>query len=135
LNRSLWAALAVSILLASGCASKKADGTAPPPVPKEAERAEHKGPVCMLERWLPTGMKYEEIDEIDVKKTWYGSTDGMLAPLADEAREVGANVVMRVRVGHSVGAIAWARPFAEGMAVWVPEMTDETCEKLKGQLL
>lgn len=135
MNRSLWAPLAITLMLAGGCATKNPDGTAPTPEPEEVERAEHKGPVCMLERWLPTGMKYEEIDEIDVKKTWYGSTDGMLSPLADEAREVGANVVMSVRTGHSVGLVAWARPYAEGMAVWVPEMTDEMCEKLKGQLL
>jgi hypothetical protein len=42
---------------------------------------------------------------------------------------------MRVRSGVSVGAIAWARPYAEGMAVFAPDMTDDICEKLKGKLL
>ena len=130
------AAVALAIALSAGCASRnKADQPKPPPEPEKPARAPHKGPVCLLERWLPTGMKYEEIEEIDVKKTWYGSIDAVKGPLADEAREIGANVVMRMRTGMKVGAIAWARPYAEGQAVFAPEMTDELCEKLKGELL
>lgn len=127
--------LAASLL---GCASKTPDpqvAAQRPAEPEKPERAPHKGPVCLLERWLPTGMKYEEIEEVSVKKTWYGTVDAVLPPLADEARELGANVVMRMRSGMKIGAIAWARPYAEGQAVWAPDMTDEQCEKLKGQLL
>lgn len=125
----------VSIAALAGCASKKPD---PEPVVQQAEEPErpaHQGPVCMLERWLPTGMKYEKIDSVDVKKRWYGNPDAMLTPLADEAREMGANVVMRVKTGVSVGLIAWAAPYAEGDAVFAPDMTDEICEKLKGKML
>jgi hypothetical protein len=132
------AAALLAALLGAGCATKQPEAeaaAAKPAEPETPERPAHKGPVCLMERWLPTGMKYEEIHDIDVKKTWYGTTDAMLAPLADEAREVGANVVMRMRVGMSMGAIAWARPYAEGKAVWAPDMTDDLCEKLKGQLL
>jgi hypothetical protein len=123
--------LATTVLILAGCASSPDE----PEEPEPPARAVHKGPVCLLDRWLPTGMKYEEIEEISVKKAWYGSPDAMLAPLADEAREIGANVVMRVNTGVSPGLIAWAAPYAEGQAVWAPEMTDELCEKLKGKLL
>lgn len=126
--------LMVAAVVISGCASKKPEVVAEPEV-EEPERAPHNGPVCLLERWLPTGTKFEEIDDVDAKKGWYGSIDSVLPMLADEAREVGANVVMRMRTGMSVGAIAWARPYAEGKAVWVPDFKDETCEKLGGKLL
>lgn len=126
--------LVVAAAVSSGCASKKPEVVAQPKV-EVPDRPAHKGPVCLLERWLPTGTKYEELDDVDAKKGWYGSIDSVLPMLADEAREEGANVVMRMRTGMSVGAIAWARPYAEGKAVWAPDFTDEMCEKLGGKLL
>lgn len=88
----------------------------------------------MLERWLPADSKYEEIEEVYTKKWFYGGTDGQIAYLADMARELGANVIHKVKSGHSVGLIAWAAPYAMGDAVYMPDMTEELCEKLKGEL-
>ena len=123
----------LAALTLAACASRRNEPAAPPE-PEPPARAAFKGPVCLLERWLPAGTKYEEIEEVSVKKAFYGSVEGLLPSLADQARELGANVVHKMRTGHSVGLIAWARPYAYGDGVLAPDMTEEMCEKLKGAL-
>ena len=118
----------------AGCASRKASEAPVVAEPEPVARPAHKGPVCLLERWLPTGTKYDEVEEVSVKKAFYGSVDGLLPDLADQAREMGANVVHKMRSGQSVGLIAWARPYAYGDAVQAPGFAEEQCEKLGGRL-
>jgi hypothetical protein len=129
--------LLLSLLVAfafGGCASRSKEAVQAPPEPEPVARPAHKGPVCLLEKWLPTGTKFEDVEEVSVKKAFYGSVDGILPDLADQARELGANVVHKMRTGQSIGLIAWARPYAYGDGVFVPTITDEQCEKLGGRL-
>jgi len=77
--------------------------------------------VFITKQSLPQGVAYVSISTIDVGKIWYGSTDGVLASLADRARELGANAVIETKTWHQPAGFAWAAPEGSGLAVRVTD--------------
>jgi hypothetical protein len=71
---------------------------------------------------LPRSVAYVSVSTIDVGKIWYGSTDGVLASLADRARQLGANAVIETKTWHQPAGFAWAAPEGSGLAVRVADI-------------
>lgn len=99
---------------------------AEPPTP-------HAEPVCMLRAPLPSNIKHKVVGRVESSKQWYGSTDGIITNMAAEARRVGADAVVGMQAGQSIGFFAWARPVGYGMGVKLENRADLDCLKLGGE--
>jgi hypothetical protein len=127
--RNAITAVIIAALLA-GCAAKSRTKVAKdaPTLPA------YSGPVCFLPTPLPPDVKATRVGEIIGSKRWYGGTTEVLQVAADEARRSGADLVVNVKSGHRVGAIAWARPVATGDSYRLDEGVTIDCVKLGGTL-
>jgi len=59
-----------------------------------AAEPSHARPVCVLWGSLPTEYTFGELGRIKATKRTYGGTDELNRPIADEARRVGADVII-----------------------------------------
>ncbi len=75
--------------------------------------------VFVTDQGLPGSVAFVPISTIDVGKAWYGSTDEVLATMADRARELGANAVIQTKTWHQPAGFAWYSPEGSGLAVRV----------------
>jgi len=92
------------------------------------------GPVCLLTSPVAPDVKHSPIGEIEASKQWYGGTDELLPLIADEARKLGANTVIRVKVGQRIGGLAWARPVGSGQAIKIEDFKAFNCQSSGGTL-
>ena len=83
----------------------------------ESRYPPHPGPVFFTKDVPPPGAPLEYLGEIKLKRGTYGSMDPLLDELADHARKLGADGVVRLRTGREAAAFAWAVPYANGLAV------------------
>lgn len=116
-SRSLkWLLAAASAAVLSACGVTGYSSVEP-----AAAASPWAGSVCILEgRDLPTGIKRRAIGTLEAtQQVGYGSTDGLMPTLANEARKVGANAIVNVWSGHRPSAFSWARPMANGEGVRV----------------
>jgi hypothetical protein len=122
-------AVAASILLA-GCAARS--------VHTVADRAQpvtpHVEPVCMLKSPLPSSIPHAIVGRIDASKQFYGGSNQLIPFMADEARKMGADVVVNLRVGQKMGWFAWAHPYGSGTGVKLSNKADLNCLALGGEL-
>ncbi|MDR0251509.1 MAG: hypothetical protein LBI35_09450 [Burkholderiales bacterium] len=129
MNRALisLATIAACAVLA-GCAARASTKLS-------SEMAEaHTWPVCILRAPLPENIEKTILGFIKASNRSYGSMNEVLFMMAEDARKIGADAVINVRARHQVGALAWARPVAEGQAVKITEKEDFDCLKLGGEL-
>lgn len=123
--------IALSIALAlTGCAatsSSTKSATAPAAGP-------YTGPVCLLTSPVAPEVKHSVFGDIEASKQWYGGTDELLPLIADEARKLGANTVIRVKVGQRIGGLAWARPVGSGQAIKIEDFKAFNCQSSGGTL-
>ncbi|MCB1886276.1 MAG: hypothetical protein KDH20_01605 [Rhodocyclaceae bacterium] len=78
------------------------------------------GPVLITPARIPDGVKFEVVGSIQAEaRTGYSGAASLYPLLADEARRIGANAVVRVQDGRSVSGFSWSAPHVTGMAVRV----------------
>jgi len=121
--------LSTAIIL-SGCAataSSTKHANAPTSLP-------YTGPVCLLTSPVAPDVKNVYVGEIEASKEWYGGTDELLPLIADEARKLGSNAVINVKVGQKIGLWAWARPTGSGKAIKIEDFKSFNCQASGGTL-
>jgi hypothetical protein len=77
----------------------------------------HTKEVFVTTESLPSSVKYELLEIIDVGKVWYGSSRNVKESLADRARTIGADAVVDVKTWHQPSGWSWAAPHGSGKAV------------------
>lgn len=122
------AALAIAL---TGCAAvRESDLREHRPTSMKA----HSGPVCMMKSPMPQHVEHEPLGLIESYSRFYGPMDPILDALAEEARSIGANAVVRLNPRHKMGLIAWARPFADGQGIRIADPASFDCLKFGGEL-
>lgn len=124
-------AIAALALAMTGCAAvREADIRDRNP----ANIKPHSGPVCLLKSPMPQHVTHENLGLVESYSRFYGSMDPILDALAEEARSIGANAVVRLNPRHKFGLVAWARPFADGQGVRIADPASFDCLKFGGEL-
>ncbi len=120
---------AVCMVLA-GCAARAVNSAADRTKPVMP----HVEPVCMLKSPLPSSILHTVVGNIDASKQFYGGSDQLIPLMADEARKMGADVVVNMRTGQKMGMFAWARPYGSGTGVKLQNKADLNCLALGVEL-
>lgn len=83
-------------------------------------------PVLLFSGTLPRSVEYEVLGTIVVRKATAAGDDWALERLAEEARTVGTNAVMGVRMGFTPLLGAWVAPKGTDIAVRItaPRLED-----------
>jgi hypothetical protein len=81
---------------------------------------------------LPPGAAYEELAQVKAIEGWYGELAQAERKLAEDARAIGADAVIRVHVWHAPRAFAWAAPHAEGVAVKILKPESVNLDQVPG---
>jgi hypothetical protein len=92
----------------------------------------HQGRVFITEQSLPSSVEFELISTIEVEKKWYGSSTNAITPLAERARELGANAVIQLKTWFAPSGFSWAAPHAAGQAVKVKNINSLESNGIKG---
>ncbi len=121
----------IAVALLSGCAAVRESDLREH---HESRIAPHSGPVCLMKAPMPPQVAHEDLGLIESYSRFYGSMDPILDALAEEARSIGANAVVRVNPRHKMGLIAWARPFADGRGIKLANAAEFDCLKFGGEL-
>jgi hypothetical protein len=112
------------ILLVSACA----ENTTTPVAGTEAVKTypAHNRQVKLVQGELPPGTDYEVLGKVKAIDAWYGGSENVEREIAQDARALGADAVIQVKIWFAPRALAWAAPHAEGMAVKLrrPESVD-----------
>lgn len=82
----------------------------------------HHDKVFITQQPLPAGVEFELISTVDVGKIWYGSSNDVLASMADRARELGANGVVQAKTWIQPSGFSWAAPHGSGQAVRISDI-------------
>jgi uncharacterized protein YbjQ (UPF0145 family) len=77
----------------------------------------HEQKVFLTESTLSAAAIGDTVAQIDVGEVSYQSTEVVLQRMADQARAVGANVVMNVRIWRGGSGFSWVAPQSSGTAV------------------
>jgi len=118
-----------TVAFLGGCASVSSSST--PYVPLSEQTV---GSIFITQSDLPSEIEYEVIGLIKANaRQGYDSVESLYPMLADEARKVGANAVIKVYGGKTVSAFSWASPYTGGTAVKVKDT--EALKKLDGKFL
>lgn len=88
----------------------------------------------MLKSPLPSSISHQIVGDIDASKQFYGGSGALVPLMADEARKMGADVVVNLRTGQKMGMFAWARPYGTGTGVKLTNKADLHCLSLGGEL-
>jgi hypothetical protein len=97
------------------------------------------GPVCLLAGDLPEPYHATPIGRIKATKGTYGNPDNLMKPMADEARRVGADVIVDLQANTRFkGPLPWrvAAPTGDGQAM---KLVDDgqafDCAQAGGQVM
>ncbi|HEY4344314.1 MAG TPA: hypothetical protein VGN05_08205 [Parvibaculum sp.] len=94
--------------------------------------AAHKNKVWITKAELPAGTKYEALETVDVGSKWYGGADKADLMLANRARAIGADAVIRVSTWHQPSGFSWSAPHGHGEAVKLLDPKSVDLTKLEG---
>lgn len=97
-----------------------------------ANAAAYAGPVCMMEAPLSPDVKHRVIGEVEASKQWYGNQAELVPHLADEARKLGGNAVVKIKLSQQIGLWAWARPVGSGEAIHIADFKAFNCRDAGG---
>lgn len=125
-------AVLCAVVLLAGCGSKavvqKWKGSEPPMTP-------YSGPVCLLPKPLPDGVKSVLLGRAVANQQGYGGYAKVKGALSEVARGVGANAVVDQKQKMKLfGWLAAARPQVWGLAVRVDDASGFNCEAEGGRL-
>ena len=126
----LLAAVFTFVQVLTGCAARAVNNAAS----KGTAAAPHVEPVCVLKSPLPSSIPHTVVGEIDASRRWYGGVGTLIPLMADEARKMGADVVVNLRSGHKIGLFAWSTPYATGTGVKLANRADLNCAANGGEL-
>ncbi len=101
-----------------------------------AAEPSHTRPVCILEGSLPTEYTFRELGRIKATKRTYGGVDELSRPIADEARRVGADVIISYNADQRFKSpLPWRlkAPTGMGIAVKLTGGPPLDCAALRGQ--
>ncbi len=96
------------------------------------------GPVCLLAGDLPEPFHATAIGRIKATKGTYGSSDNLMKPMADEARRVGADVIVDLQAGTRFkGPLPWrvAAPTGDGQAMKLIDGDAFDCAQAGGHVM
>ena len=97
------------------------------------------GPVCLLAGDLPDGVTATTIGRVKATKGSYGSVDNLMLPMANEARRVGADAIIKMQADQRFkGPLPWRynAPTGDGFAVQLTAESEPLdCVAAGGQLL
>jgi uncharacterized protein YbjQ (UPF0145 family) len=122
--------VSITCILLSGCAGRAVNNA----VDRGTAMAPHVEPVCMLKSPLPSSIRYSIVGEINSSQQFYGSSEPLIPLMADEARKMGADAVVNLKLGHKMGMLAWSRPYGLGTGVKLANPGDLNCLALGGEL-
>jgi len=83
---------------------------------------------------LPPEIQYQIVDNLDVSKKTYGSSDHVKRELADEARNKGADAIIGLKIWFSPSLFGWATPHASGIAIKIINSANVDLRSLDGEL-
>jgi hypothetical protein len=121
-------AMAQSILLNPVTATYGTPWVTPLPKGGSANTLDTK--VLITTRSLPVGGEFEALGALYVQSRWPGSTSKAKKLLAEQAKDMGANVVVEARVWQGLAFPAVVAPQGSGIAVLVKDY--ELLESLAG---
>ncbi len=97
------------------------------------------GNICLLAGAPPGGVKYEVLGRIVATKRTYGGSDELFAPMARQARLLGADAIINLQAGQRFkGPLPWriTSPTGSGQAIKVlPDSPRIECLLVGGNLL
>ena len=116
------------VLIALAAATLAACGTRAKVQPdrQAAMYAPNNGPMCLLAGALPTDIRYQVLGRVTATKRTYGSTEELYAPMAREARKLGADAIINLQADHRFkGPMPWrvTAPTGDGTAVKIVSET------------
>ena len=120
----------IACILLCSCAARTVNNAAD----KGTVATPHVEPVCMLKSPLPSSIRHTIVGRIDASKQFYGSSGALIPLMAEEARKMGADVVVNLVVGQKMGMFAWARPYGSGTGIKLVDKADLACLALGGEL-
>jgi len=124
----------VLLLAAAALAGCGTTSTSTPNAKTGAAAPAYAGPVCVMEAPLSPDTKHSVIGEVEASKQWYGHQAELVPHLADEARKLGANAVVKVKLSQQIGLWAWARPVGSGEAISIADFKAFSCKDAGGVL-
>ena len=107
--------------------------TAPPPGATAVKSyPAHGKQVRIVRSDLPPGSSYEVLAALKAIEGGYGELATAERKLADDARAIGADAVINVKVWHAPRFGAWAAPHAEGVAVKITKPESVNLDQVPG---
>jgi len=122
-------ALPVMAAFLVGCGTTSSSKPAPA---SSAATEAYTGPVCLMEAPLSPDVKHRVIGDVEASKQWYGHQSELVPHLADEARKLGANAVVKIKLSQQIGLWAWARPVGSGEAIQIDDFKAFNCKDAGG---
>lgn len=117
-------------LLFVGCSERQ---TMPPPGATAVKSyPAHGKQVRIVRSDLPAGSNYEVLAMVKAIEGGYGELATAERKLADDARSLGADAVINVKVWHAPRLGAWAAPHAEGLAVKITRPESVNLDQVPG---
>jgi hypothetical protein len=92
----------------------------------------HANKVFISAKDLPAGIAYDTIAQIEVGRVWYGDDDMVKIPMADKARELGADAVIKTVIWRQPAGWAWSAPQGSGTAVKLQDKSQVDFTKIPG---
>ena len=111
------AAMIAAALIATGCAENTTKPASGVSNATGKSYPAHNRKIRIVKGDLPSGVTYEPIAEVKAIKGWYGELRDAEKEIADNARAVGADAIIREKAWHAPRAFTWAAPHAEGLAI------------------
>jgi hypothetical protein len=109
----------------AGCSTvRTVAGIGPPESDIQAVYPEHKNKVYIVKSNLPDTVKYTVVKDLWYGSGWYGSSDRVIEELAFNARKLGADAVIDVKVWWSPRGMSFASPHASCKAIKLTEPID-----------
>lgn len=134
--RNAFALLALVLLTVTGCAvhspmrmTSKVEVTRPGSMTYPA----HSEKIFITKQDLPAGVQFDMLGVIDVGRVWYGGDAMAWKPMADKARELGADAIIKARIWRQPEGWAWAAPQGSGTAVKLQNKSQVDFSKLSGE--
>lgn len=129
MNTQLSIIFSLGAALLSGCGTMSSSTPA-----KDGASASlaYDGPVCIMEAPVSSDVAHTVIGKVEASKQWYGSQAELVPYLADEARKLGANAVVKVKISQEIGLWAWARPVGSGQAIKIADFKGFNCKDAGG---
>jgi len=127
----MWKWLAIGLLLlVSGCVESSTTPAEGMDVVKSYPA--HNRPIRLVLGDLPPGTPYEVLGKVKAIEEYYDGSAAVETKIANDARQIGADAIIKTKIWFSPRPLAWVAPHAEGLAVKLQQPDSLDFEKLPG---